>query len=177
MMLTFGEHARALAHNGAGQYEAALPDAESASAQDELAVSVWSLPELVEAAARCGKDQLAGDALERLSERTRAAGTEWALGIEARSRALIASEPAAEDLHLEAIDRLCRGRSRRNRPAPIFSMANGFAVKPGASTHASNSERHTRCSRKSAWTHSRSALAESSKPPARRSANADRDPR
>ena len=110
MMLTFGEHARALAHNGAGQYEAALPDAESASAQDELAVSVWSLPELVEAAARCGKDQLAGDALERLSERTRAAGTEWALGIEARSRALIAPEPAAEDLHLEAIDRLCRGR-------------------------------------------------------------------
>ena len=110
MMLTFGEHARALAHNGAGQYEAALPDAESASAQDELAVSVWSLPELVEAAARCGKDHLAGDALERLSERTRAAGTEWALGIEARSRALIAPEPAAEDLHLEAIDRLCRGR-------------------------------------------------------------------
>jgi DNA-binding CsgD family transcriptional regulator len=110
MILTFGEHARALAHNGAGRYEAALPDAESASSQDELAVSVWSLPELVEAAVRCGKDQLAGDALERLSERTRAAGTEWALGIEARSRALIAPEPAAEALYVEAVDRLCRTR-------------------------------------------------------------------
>jgi DNA-binding CsgD family transcriptional regulator len=109
-MLTFGEHARALAHNGAGRYEAALPEAESASARDELAVSVWSLPELVEAAARCGQDQLAADALERLSERTQAAATEWALGVEARSRALVASEQGAEALYLEAVDRLGRCR-------------------------------------------------------------------
>ena len=84
VVLTFGEHARALLNNGLGNYEAALAAAESASAQDELAVSVWSLPELVEAAIRSGKTDLAAASLERLTERTQAAGTDWALGIEAR---------------------------------------------------------------------------------------------
>ena len=106
MVLTFGEHARALLYNGLCRYDAALPYAESASARDELALAVWSLPELVEAAHRCGKAEQASDALERLSERTQAAGTEWASGIEARSRALTASGREAEELFLEAIDKL-----------------------------------------------------------------------
>ena len=108
MVLTFGEHARALLYNGLCRYDAALPYAESASARDELALVVWSLPELVEAASRSGRDELAADALERLSERTQAAGTEWASGIEARSRALTASSRDAEELFLEAIDKLSR---------------------------------------------------------------------
>ena len=106
MVLTFGEHACALLYNGLCRYDAALPYAESASARDELALAVWSLPELVEAAHRCGKAEQASDALERLSERTQAAGTEWASGIEARSRALTASSREAEELFLEAIDKL-----------------------------------------------------------------------
>ena len=57
---------------------------------------------------RCGRAEQAADALERLSERTRAAGTEWARGIEARSRALTASSREAEELFLEAIDKLSR---------------------------------------------------------------------
>jgi ATP/maltotriose-dependent transcriptional regulator MalT len=69
-------------------------------------LSVWSLPELVEAAARCGRADLAADALERLTERTQAAGTELALGIEARSRALVSDSESAEDLYHEAIQRL-----------------------------------------------------------------------
>jgi DNA-binding CsgD family transcriptional regulator len=73
-------------------------------------VSVWSLPELVEAAARCGQGDIANAAIERLSERTRAAGTDLALGIEARSRALVSEGALAEQLYREAIDRL--GRSR-----------------------------------------------------------------
>jgi DNA-binding NarL/FixJ family response regulator len=73
-------------------------------------LSVWSLPELVEAAARCGRTELATTAVERLAERTRAAGTELALGIEARVRALVSERALAEDLHREAVDRLGRGR-------------------------------------------------------------------
>jgi DNA-binding CsgD family transcriptional regulator len=106
MVLTFGEHARALLYNGLCRYEAALPYAESASARDELALAVWSLPELVEAAHRSGRTELAADALARLSERTRAAGTEWANGIEARTRALTAPSSEAEQMFLEAIDKL-----------------------------------------------------------------------
>jgi DNA-binding CsgD family transcriptional regulator len=110
VVLTFGEHARALLYNGLGQPEAALAPAQRASDRDELMLSVWSLPELVEAAARSGRIELAGAALERLAERTQAAGTEPALGIEARARALVHEGAPAEELHREAIDRL--GRSR-----------------------------------------------------------------
>jgi DNA-binding CsgD family transcriptional regulator len=108
--LTFGEYARAVLHNALGHYETALDNAQRASAQDELHVSVWSLPELVEAAARSGKHELAADALERLRARTQAAGTEWALGIEARSRALLSDDALAEGLYREAIERLGRCR-------------------------------------------------------------------
>ena len=108
VVLTFSEHARAVLHNGLGQYEAALAPAESASARDELCVSVWSLPELIEAAARSGRTDRAAAALEQLIERTRAAGTELALGIEARSRALLNEGDTAEELYREAIDRLSR---------------------------------------------------------------------
>jgi DNA-binding CsgD family transcriptional regulator len=110
VVLTFSEHARAVLNNGLGQYEAALAPAESASAQDELMVSVWSLPELVEAAARIGRREIAAAALESLSQRTRAARTEWALGIEARSRALLSEGGLAEELYREAVDRLSRCR-------------------------------------------------------------------
>lgn len=112
VILTFGEHARALLHNGLGDYEAALAPAQSASARDELMVSVWSLPELIEAATRSGRTEIAAEALERLSERTSAAGTELALGIEARSRALLSEGDVAEGLYREAIERLGHTRIR-----------------------------------------------------------------
>ena len=112
VVLTFGEHARAVLHNGLGHYQAALDSAQSAGAQDELMLSVWALPELVEAAVRCGRTGLAADALERLSERTQAAGTELAAGIEARSRALLSDGEPAEHLYLEAIQRLSETRMR-----------------------------------------------------------------
>jgi DNA-binding CsgD family transcriptional regulator len=112
VILTFGEHSRAVLHNGLCHYQAALDPAQSASAQDELMVSVWSLPELVEAAARCGRTDLPADALERLCERTQAAGTELALGIEACSRALPSDGEPAERLYREAIQRLGGTRAR-----------------------------------------------------------------
>jgi DNA-binding CsgD family transcriptional regulator len=118
IVLTFSEHARAVLYNGLGRYEAALAPARSAGQRDELMVSVWSLPELVEAAARCGQTDVASAAIEQLSERTSAAGTELALGIEARSRALLSDGALAERLYGEAIDRL--GRSRM-----AFELARG----------------------------------------------------
>ncbi len=115
VVLTFGEHARALIRNGLGRHEAALAPAQSASDTDELMLSVWALPELVEAATRCGRTDLAIDAVERLARCTRAAGTELARGIEARARALVSDGPSAEGLHREAVDRLGRSRFALDR--------------------------------------------------------------
>jgi DNA-binding CsgD family transcriptional regulator len=104
------EWAAAVLHNGLGAYGDALAAAQRASEHDELGFGVWVLPELVEAAARSGEMRLAAAALEQLSARTRLCPTDWATGIEARSRALLSEGQLAEDNYLEAIDRL--GRSR-----------------------------------------------------------------
>jgi DNA-binding CsgD family transcriptional regulator len=66
----------------------------------------------VESAARSDRREIASDALRRLEERTRASGTDWALGIEARSRALLSEGEAAERLYREAIERLAGTRIR-----------------------------------------------------------------
>jgi DNA-binding CsgD family transcriptional regulator len=70
------------------------------------------LAELIEAGARSGKVELAADALGRLSQTTTASGTGWALGVEARSRALLSEGETAERLYRDAIDRLRRTRVR-----------------------------------------------------------------
>jgi DNA-binding CsgD family transcriptional regulator len=75
-------------------------------------VENWALGEVIEAAVRSGQTDRAQGALERLGEKARAAGTDWALGIEARSRALLAEDDAAEAQYQEAIERLGRTRIR-----------------------------------------------------------------
>jgi DNA-binding CsgD family transcriptional regulator len=110
LALTALEHARAVLQNGLGRYAAALSAAQQASARDELLYTTWALRELVEAAARAGQSRLANAALARVSERARASGTEWALGVDARCRALVADGARADDLYREAIDRLGRCR-------------------------------------------------------------------
>jgi DNA-binding CsgD family transcriptional regulator len=105
--------ASARLYNSLGRYQDALVAAERASAYpDELFFSTWGLVELIEAAARSGNAERAADALRRLLETTRASGSDWALGIEARSRALLTEDDGAEDLYREAIDRLGRTRLR-----------------------------------------------------------------
>jgi RNA polymerase sigma factor (sigma-70 family) len=76
----------------------------------DLSTSSWGLPELVEAAVRSGTPELAAGAHARLLDMTRASGTEWALGLAARSEALLTEGRGAEALYVEAIERL--GRSR-----------------------------------------------------------------
>jgi DNA-binding CsgD family transcriptional regulator len=112
VVLTYAEHARALLYNGLGRYDEAVGPAKIASAQDELLLPMLALPELVEAATRCGQADVADEATERLSEWASAASTEWALGIEARCKALRAEGEIAEELYRVAIERLGRTRSR-----------------------------------------------------------------
>jgi DNA-binding CsgD family transcriptional regulator len=103
----------ALLCNGLGQYEEALAAAQvAAEHQEEFAAPRWGLVELVEGAARSGATELGTDALERLSAVTRSSGTEWALGVEARSRALLNEGDTAEKLYREAIEHLARTRVR-----------------------------------------------------------------
>jgi DNA-binding CsgD family transcriptional regulator len=71
-----------------------------------------AVAELIEAAVRCGERPLAERALERLAVTTRAGGTDWALGVEARSRALLSDGDAADSSYREAIERLGRTRLR-----------------------------------------------------------------
>jgi DNA-binding CsgD family transcriptional regulator len=104
------EYATAVLCNGLGRYDAALAAAQRASEHDDLEIFGWALTELVEAGVRSGARDAAAAALERLEERTGAAGTDWALGIGARSRALTSDGDDAEALYREAIDRLARGR-------------------------------------------------------------------
>ncbi len=103
-------YATAVLYNGLGGYEAALAGAQRACEYEDLGFFGWSLAETVEAGARSGATDEASAALGQLGERTRAAGSEWALGIQARSRELLSQGPAADTLYREAIDRL--GRSR-----------------------------------------------------------------
>ena len=69
----------------------------------------WALVELIEAAARSGMPELAAGPLQRLSQTTRPSGTDWARGLEARSRALVSDGEKAEACYREAID--CLGRT------------------------------------------------------------------
>jgi DNA-binding CsgD family transcriptional regulator len=105
--------AAAVLYNGLARYEAAASAArEMTNSAMSPSTSIWALPELVEAAARVGEIELARDALDRLAETTQPAGTEFALGIEARSRALLTDGAAADDLYREAIERLGRTQLR-----------------------------------------------------------------
>jgi DNA-binding CsgD family transcriptional regulator len=105
--LTLSLWATALLCNGLARYADAFEAAEQASEDPrELWFANFALIELIEAASRTGREDRATSALQILSESTSASGTPWALGVEARSRALLAHGEGAEKLYREAIDRL-----------------------------------------------------------------------
>jgi DNA-binding CsgD family transcriptional regulator len=105
--------AAAVLYNSLGRYEEALAAAQQASEDSPVVrFAGWALVELVEAAVRSGVPERAADALQRLSGMARACGTDWALGAEARSRALVSDGDAAESHYREAIDRFARAGLR-----------------------------------------------------------------
>jgi DNA-binding CsgD family transcriptional regulator len=97
-------------HNGDGHYAEALAAALKACEYEDVIAYGWALAELTEAGVCVGSTDEAAAALERLSERTQAAGTDWALGVEAGSRALLSDGQDAEPLYREAVERLARTR-------------------------------------------------------------------
>ena len=113
LAVTSARWAAAMLYNGLGRYDEASEAARQAAENPSgLQVSMWALIELIEAAARSGNMPMASDALERLAETTQVSGTGFGLGIEARSRALMAEDGPADGLYLEAIDRLGRTQLR-----------------------------------------------------------------
>jgi DNA-binding CsgD family transcriptional regulator/tetratricopeptide (TPR) repeat protein len=109
----WAEFGKAILFNGLGRYERALVAAQRASDDTpRLFISSWALAELVEAATRSGAPGVAVDAMERLAEDAAAAGTDWASGVAARSRALLREGAEAERLYREAVERLGHTRLR-----------------------------------------------------------------
>jgi DNA-binding CsgD family transcriptional regulator len=101
----------ALLCNGLGRYPEAADAASTVCERaDQLGYTLWAWPELAEAAVRSGDLVLAGRAVALLEQTTLASGTEWALGMRARSRALICDGEQAEEFYVEAVTRLGRTR-------------------------------------------------------------------
>jgi DNA-binding CsgD family transcriptional regulator len=162
-ILTLTEYAAAVLHNGLGEHAAAVEPARSAWLADELMFSAHALPELVEAAVRAGERELAATAARRLSERARLSGTDWALGLDARSRALVAPDDAAEPLYEAALERLARcgatlhlararllygewlrGQGRRTDAREQLRRAHETCVARGADAFAARAARELR---------------------------------
>ena len=105
--------ATAVLNNGLGRYQSALAVAQQASESPlDVIYHNWALAELIEAAVRSGQSAAATDAYRRLAEVATATATGWALGLQARSRALLADSAEAEKFYEEAIEHLGRTRMR-----------------------------------------------------------------
>jgi DNA-binding CsgD family transcriptional regulator len=153
--------ASALLYNGLGHYDDALVAAQQAT--EHPRDPPRTLPELVEAAVRCGRSEAAEAALERLSETTQPSGTDWGLGMEALSRALLSENEVAERLYREAINRLgrtsirlalarahllygewLRRERRRTDAREQLRTAHGMFTAIGAEAFAERAERELR---------------------------------
>jgi DNA-binding CsgD family transcriptional regulator len=106
--LDHSHFALAVLEVGMGRYGEALENCNALAAHDSVAVSTFGFPLLVEAAVRWGDLARARSAHDRFTERATAAGTEWALGLLASTRALLAGDNDAEPYYCEALDRLAR---------------------------------------------------------------------
>ena len=115
--LAISAYASAVLCNGLGLYQEALAAAVAASEHREVVAENWGLSELVEPATRCGMTDLATDAMKRLATKAQATRTDWALGIEARARALLSQGADAERWFRTALEHLgTDSRARRARP-------------------------------------------------------------
>ena len=149
MGLTIVDYSAAVLHNSLGQYREAMAAAiAGAGFQQELAFAGWSLVELVEAAVRCGDVDRASEALDLLTKSTRASGTDWALGIEARCRAQVGEGSAVDELYVEAIERLGRTRvadRARSCASAVWRVAEAAEQNSRRTTRAAVGVRAAHC--------------------------------
>jgi DNA-binding CsgD family transcriptional regulator/tetratricopeptide (TPR) repeat protein len=108
----FAQWVAGILYNGLGRYDEALAAAQQASDVITEPMATWALPELIEAATRTGQMARAVEALQRLVAVTSASDSDWGLGIQARTRALVSEGEDAERSYKEAIERLGRTRLR-----------------------------------------------------------------
>jgi len=109
--LGISAYTTALLCNGLGRYQQAADAASTVSERvGQLGFTLWALPELAEAAVRSGQPGLAEQAVTLLEQTTLPSGTEWALGMRARCRALISDGEHAEERYAEAVSRLGQTR-------------------------------------------------------------------
>jgi DNA-binding NarL/FixJ family response regulator len=112
LSVQWAEWVSAILFNGLGRYERALASAQRASEGPPHHVSPWALTELIEAAFRTARPDLATGALDRVMVATGPSSTDWGRGMRARCRALLSEGESAERLYREAIERLARTRRR-----------------------------------------------------------------
>lgn len=108
--ITAAEYARALLFNALGRHEDALVAAQRSCDHHPAKAYPKALVEMIEAAAPTGRLDLGQEAFTQLSEGTSLIATDWALGLEARARALLSDGDMAERWYLEAVE--CLGRTR-----------------------------------------------------------------
>jgi DNA-binding CsgD family transcriptional regulator len=121
--LTVVAWARAILYNGLRVHDRAFAAAQEAiNCPTNAGVPHWGMVELIEAAARVGERKVAAEAAGLFAEVANAAGTDWALGVDARSRALLSTGATAEQLYREALDHLerCQMRVERARAHLLY---------------------------------------------------------
>ncbi|MEA2160451.1 MAG: hypothetical protein QOD66_2831 [Solirubrobacteraceae bacterium] len=106
------DRAAAMLNLGLGRYADASSAAARAAEGNLGPFTSQALPDLVEAACRSGQPELAAHALHRLQVATAGCDSDWAVGVEARSRALLSEGPEAEAAYDKAINRLAGTRLR-----------------------------------------------------------------
>ena len=107
LSVQWAEWTSAILFNGLARYDEALVSAQRAAAETpQLQHSCWASTELIEAAVRAGKPDVAAGALEQVMTATAPSSTDWGRGMQARCRALLSTGENAERLYREAVERL-----------------------------------------------------------------------
>ena len=135
--MAISAYARAVLCNGLGRYEEALAAAVAAAGHREIVAENWGLSELIEPATRCGRTDLATDAMNRLAAKAQAAPEPT--GRSGSRRVPGPSSPKAQTPSAGSAQRSSISAELAyapSSPVRIFFMANGCGARVAGSTRA-----------------------------------------